>query len=73
MKLADLSTGPDWGAWVVFAVLAIVSLVLLSGHGGFLIAGYNTASKEEKEKYDEKKLCRITGIGMAVAALLILV
>ena len=26
------------------------------GKGSFLIAGYNTADKKEKEKYDEKKL-----------------
>lgn len=52
--------------WVIGILFALLSGVLLSGRGGFLIAGYNTASKEEKEKYDEKKLCRITGAGMAV-------
>lgn len=31
------------------------------------------ASEEEKLKYDEKKLCRTTGAGMAVIAVLILV
>ena len=30
------------------------------------------ASKEEKEKYDEKKLCRTTGIGMSIIAILAL-
>lgn len=49
------------------------SIILISGHGGWFIAGYNTASKEEKAKYDEKKLCRTTGIGMAVISILILV
>ena len=47
--------------------------MLLSGHGSWFISGYNTASKEEKAKYDEKKLCRTTGFGMAVIAILILV
>ncbi len=42
------------------------------GHGSWFISGYNTASKEEKEKYNEKKLCRTMGIGMFVITLLIL-
>ena len=37
-----------------------------------LFPGYNTASKEEKEKYDEKKLCRTMGIGMSIIAILLL-
>lgn len=72
MKLADLSTGPDWIVWFIFIIFAVLSIVLLSGHGSWFISGYNTASKEEKEKYNEKKLCRIMGIGMSVITLLIL-
>lgn len=52
--------------------MAVLSIVLISGHGSWLISGYNTASKEEKEKYNEKKLCRIMGTGMSVIAILIL-
>ncbi len=73
MNLADLATGPDWIIWIVFVIFAVLSIVLLSGHGSWFISGYNTASKEEKEKYDEKKLCRTMGIGMSVIALLILI
>ena len=73
MKLADLATGSDWVVWIVFVLFAVFSIVLLSGHGSWLISGYNIASKEEKEKYDEKKLCRIMGIGMSVITVLILV
>ena len=73
MKLADLSSGPDWVVWIVFAIFAVLSIVLISGHGSWVISGYNTASKEEKEKYDEKKLCRTMGIGMSVIAVLILI
>ena len=72
-KLSDLSTGPDGVIWIVFILLTILSIILLSGHGSWLISGYNTASKEEKAKYNEKKLCRTMGIGMAVIAVLILV
>lgn len=72
MKLADLSTGPDWIVWIIFIILAILSIVLISGHGSWLISGYNTASKEEKAKYNEKKLCRTMGIGMSIIAILLL-
>ena len=63
MKLVDLATGSDWIVWIVFVIFAVFSIILLSGHGSWFISGYNTASKEEKEKYDEKKLCRTMGIG----------
>ena len=66
MKLADLSSGPDWVVWIVFVIFAVLSIVLLSGHGSWVISGYNTASIEEKEKYDEKKLCRTIGVGMSI-------
>ncbi len=73
MKLADLSNGPDWIVWVIFVVFVILSVVLISGHGSGLISGYNVATKEEKAKYNEKRLCRTIGIGMAVLAFLILI
>ena len=73
MKLADLETGPDWIVLIIFVIFAVLSIILLSGHGSWFISGYNTASKEEKEKYDEKKLCRTMGIGMSVIAILILI
>ena len=73
MKLADLATGPDWIVWIIFGIFTVLSIVLLSGHGSWFISGYNTASKEEKEKYDEKKLCRTMGIGMSIISILILI
>ena len=73
MKLADLATGPDWTMWIIFGIFTVLSIVLLSGHGSWFISGYNTASKEEKEKYDEKKLCRTMGVGMSIIAILALI
>jgi Na+/proline symporter len=54
-------------------ILIIVAFILLgflfrAGKGKFLIAGYNTASKKEKEKIDEKKLCRYMSTLMFVLA-----
>ena len=46
MKLADLSTGPDWIVWLL---------------------------KKKSQNINEKKLCRIMGIGMSVIATLLLI
>ena len=73
MTLADTAHGSDWILWGVFAVFVILTIALLSGHGSKFISGYNTASKEEKARYDEKKLCRVYGIGMGVIAILLLI
>ena len=42
----------------VALMFLIIGLVLRKGKGSGLIAGYNTASAEEKRKTDEKALCR---------------
>ena len=48
----------DWVALFLFIgldlLLLVISIVLLCGRGSWLIAGYNTASEEERKKYDEK-------------------
>jgi len=59
--------------WTVVIICVIISIILLSGKGSFLIAGYNTASKEEKEKYNEKKLSYIMGIGFSIITLVVAV
>ena len=51
--------------WIVHCGVIILFLALgvlfLQGKGAFLIAGYNTAPKAAKAKYDEKALCRFMG------------
>ena len=73
MTLKDISNGPDWLLPAIVVLFATLSLLLLSGKGAWLIAGYNTSSPEEKAKYDEKRLCRVSGGGMAVLTLLMAV
>ena len=73
MTLKDISSGPEWLVWVVFCIFLIISIVLISGHGENMIAGYNDASEEVKSKYNTRKLCRVVGTGMAVIAAMILV
>jgi hypothetical protein len=59
--LKDMSVTESiiWG--IVLIPMVVMSIFLLCGKGAFLIAGYNTMSKEEQAKYDEKALCRSTG------------
>lgn len=72
MTIYDNLNAPVIVLWILFAIFAIVSIVLLSGHGANMIAGYNMLSKEKKAKYDEKKLCRVVGIGTSIISVLIL-
>jgi len=59
--------------WGVAALLLALAAVLLSGKGGFLIAGYNTMSQEKKARYDERKLCRVLGAALLVIAFILMV
>ena len=43
---------------LVAALFILLGVLFASGKGAGLIAGYNTLSPREKEKYDQKKLCR---------------
>lgn len=64
------------GSPIIFLILGllflVISIIMFCGKGSFLIAGYNTASKEKKERYDEKKLCRVMGCCMLVVSLLMI-
>lgn len=46
---------------IIAAILLVMGIVILAGKGDNLIAGYNIASKEEKEKYDIKRLRLLIG------------
>ena len=43
------------------ALFVLLGILFLRGKGTSLIAGYNTASPQEKAATDEKKLCRYMG------------
>lgn len=56
---------------LIIGILCILfSIVFFLGKGKNLIAGYNTASREEQEKYDEKKLNLVMAIGMLVLGII---
>lgn len=43
---------------IITIFFVLLGVVFAFGKGAGLIAGYNTASAEEKAKYNEKKLCK---------------
>lgn len=57
---------------IVALMLIVMGIVVLAGKGDNLIAGYNTAPREEKEKVDIKKLRLLIGVVMLVLAPLML-
>ena len=65
MSVEEYGEGDTMG--LLLAELAVTALfvglgVLFSkGKGAFLIAGYNTMSKEKKARYDKNALCRFMG------------
>ena len=46
---------------IIAIILAIMGIIVLAGKGDMLIAGYNTASKEEKAKVNIKRLRLLIG------------
>ncbi len=42
-------------------ILVLMGFAILFGKGDFLIAGYNTASEKEKNKYHIKRLRKLVG------------
>ena len=48
----------------ISALLAVFGIVFSAGKGAGLIAGYNTASAQEKSKINEKVLCRAMAVIM---------
>lgn len=58
--------------WLCFLLFLLLTILFFRGKGSFLISGYNTASQEEKDRYDEKKLLQVMGYCMGICCLGIL-
>ncbi|UBH22754.1 DUF3784 domain-containing protein [Macrococcus armenti] len=54
---------------IVVILFLLIGIYMLTGRGSFLIAGYNMMPQEQKQKYNEKRLCRFTGVMIIIAAL----
>lgn len=53
---------------IVAAIFLVMGIIILIGKGDNLIAGYNTASKEEKSQYNIKRLRGLIGGILVVLA-----
>ena len=53
---------------ILAAILVIMGVLILVGKGDNLIAGYNTASKEERSQYNIKRLRGLIGGLLIVVA-----
>lgn len=53
---------------IVSAILVTLAVTIYHGKGDTLIAGYNTASAEEKAQYDIKRLRRATALTLLTIA-----
>lgn len=58
---------------IMAIIFLILGILLLFGKGEWLIAGYNTMSEEEKEKYDSKKLCRAVSVICFVCSVMLVI
>lgn len=56
--------------WIIILGLSIMGISLIFGKGSWMIAGYNTMSKEEKANCDIKKVSRAVGIFLLIIVVL---
>ena len=57
-----------FGLFIIPGLLAVLGVVILSGKGDWLIAGYNTSSHEEREKYNMRRVRGVLGVLMFIVA-----
>lgn len=56
---------------LVSLVLLIMAIIILSGKGDSLIAGYNTASREAQDVYDKRRVRILVGVLLIVIGLVL--
>lgn len=59
--------------YVLIVVLAVLAIIILSGKGSWLIAGYNIMNDDKKQKYNYKRLCYVLGIGLILLDICLIV
>ncbi|MDR2606185.1 MAG: DUF3784 domain-containing protein [Oscillospiraceae bacterium] len=59
MTTAEMTIIAGFGIPVL--ILLVLGVILMTGHGAMLIAGYNTMSLRERETYDSKRMCKFVG------------
>lgn len=59
-----------WLKVIIVAFLTVMSILIFSGKGTVLIAGYNTSDNEEKSKYNIKALGKVVGGGFGIITII---
>ena len=54
--------------YIISGLMAVLGIVVLAGKGDRLIAGYNTASAEERARYNVRRLRLLIGLLMLILA-----
>ena len=57
---------------IIALVSFVMSIVIAIGKGDWLIAGYNTSSKDEKEKVNIKRLRLLTSLMLLIVSAFVL-
>ena len=57
---------------ILCSLLILLALVIYLGKGDWLIAGYNTASPQEREKYNIHRVRLTTSVCLVVVSLVLL-
>ena len=58
---------------IISLALIVAAIMLIMGKGDWLIAGYNTASEEERKTVNIKRLRFVMALSMLLTALVIIV
>lgn len=54
--------------YILAAIFVFLAVLLLLGKGDMLIAGYNTASPEEREQYDIRRLRLLVALVLIIVS-----
>ncbi|GFP75839.1 DUF3784 domain-containing protein [Clostridium fungisolvens] len=59
--------------FILIAFFLAVSIALINGKLSFLVDGYNSVNELDKNKYDERKVCKETGFELLFADIVLMV
>lgn len=59
--------------YMLIVLFTLLAFVFLTEKGGWFIAGFNTMSEEDRQKYNYKRLCKVMGCCMAAVDILLII
>lgn len=58
---------------IIILFVTVMSIVLISGHGSWFVAGYNTLPEKDQAGYNKKRLCKTAGWGLLVIDIVVII